>query len=141
MGNACASGNKYSYDIEDLAIDKQIGNIGMRAVQGGQDTISNEVLDLALGEMATLKQRVSLTFECSNLPNLDKRSKSDAICVLFQMNGNQKSRLGDTEIIPDSLNPKWVKSINVDYYFEAQQQFRVEIYDVDNHNALGQLQK
>jgi hypothetical protein len=55
----------------------------MRAVQGGQDTISNEVLDLALGEMATLKQRVSLTFECSNLPNLDKRSKSDAICVLF----------------------------------------------------------
>ena len=60
MGNYC-SGKKQQLhsDMDSLSSkdkkDKQIGAIGMRAVGGGQDTISNEVLDLALGEMANLK--------------------------------------------------------------------------------------
>ena len=43
-----------------------------------------------------------------------------------------KVKIGETEVISDTLNPQWVKNITVDYFFEIQQMFRVEIYDVDN---------
>ena len=47
---------------------------------------------------------------------------------------NRKTKIGETEVIADSLNPKWVKSMDVDYFFEAQQNFRLEIYDADDIN-------
>jgi len=37
------------------------------------------------------------------------------------MEGGKKiGKIGETEVIADSLEPKWVKEITVDYYFEAQ---------------------
>jgi len=45
---------------------------------------------LGMTDADSLKQKVVLTFECSNLPNLDKGSKTDPFVVLFQKNGNQK---------------------------------------------------
>ena len=32
----------------------------------------------------------------------------------------------------DNLNPVFVKEIKVDYYFEMQQIYKVEVYDVDD---------
>lgn len=115
--------------------------MGKMAIGSRQDSISNEALDLALGGANSLKQKVSLTFEGINLPNLDQGSKTDAFCVLFQLQGNRKSKIGETEVVADSLNPKWVKNINVDYYFEAQQNFRVELYDADDPSKLFDLTK
>ena len=91
---------------------------GMVSVGSKSDSISNELLDAALGVQA-LKQKVSLTFEGINLPNMDVGSKTDAFCVLFFMNNGRKTKIGETEVIPDNLNPKWVSNITVDYYFET----------------------
>jgi len=94
--------------------------MGRMAVGSTTANISDAVLDAAIGSnpMAALKQRISLTFEGENLPNLDVGSKTDAFIVLYSMVNGRKIKLGETEVIPDSLNPKWIKSIDVDYYFE-----------------------
>ena len=42
----------------------------------------------------SLKQKVGLTFECANLPNLDRGSKTDPFVVLWEMKGKQKSKIG-----------------------------------------------
>lgn len=41
-----------------------------------------------------------------------------------------------TEVVSDNLSPVWIKSLDVDYMFEEQQTFLVEIYDVDDPNRL-----
>jgi len=53
----------------------------------------------------------------------------------------RRIKLGETEVVPDSLNPKWVKNIIVDYYFEMQQLFSVEVYDADDINKLKDLSR
>jgi len=37
-----------------------------------------------------------------------------------------------TEIIPESLNPKFVKTFIVSYNFEKKQKLKFEIYDIDD---------
>lgn len=41
----------------------------------------------------------------------------------------------------DSLNPVFVTSINIDYYFEQQQSLRVDVYDADDASQLSNLSK
>ena len=75
------------------------------------------------------------------LPNLDTGSKSDCFLVLYSKDGRATQRLGETEVIADSLDPKWVTAITVDYFFEKQQDFMVEIYDADDATNLHNLSK
>lgn len=82
---------------------------------------------------------MGLTFECSNLPNLDRGSKTDPFVVLWQINGRQKSKVGQTELIMDNLNPVFVTTINMDYFFESQQNMLAEVYDCDDANTIGNL--
>ena len=89
--------------------------------------------------MNALKTKISLSFEGINLPNMDEGSKTDAFVILYQINGNHKTKLGQTEVVADSLNPRWVKEIDVDYFFEIQQNFRVEMYDADDPKKLHDL--
>ena len=42
-------------------------------------------------------------------------------------------------MIVDTLNPDFVKEIKVDYYFEMQQIFRVDVYDVDDATQVQNL--
>lgn len=37
----------------------------------------------------------------------------------------------------DNLNPAWVKSFDVQYHFEKRENFKVEVYDVDDMNNLN----
>ena len=101
------------------------------------DAALNDALNMS--PAGQLKQRVGITLACENLPNLDRSSKTDAMCVLFDVSGRHQKRIGETEIIADSLNPEFVKEFNVDYYFEQQQKFRIEVYDIDDANNLTNL--
>ena len=114
-------------------------NHGRMAVSANTGTLDSELLDVELGAANALKQKINLSFEGINLPNLDSGSKSDCFLVLYAIVGNRKTKIGETEVIADSLNPKWVKSMDVDYFFEAQQNFRLEIYDADDINNLLNL--
>ena len=49
----------------------------------------------------------------------DKGSKTDAFIVLYaQWLAEGQNRLGTTEVVKDSLNPEFVSSIEVDFFFE-----------------------
>ena len=37
------------------------------------------------------------------------------------------------------MNPNFVTKISVDYYFEQQERFKVEIYDIDNDKQINNL--
>ena len=82
-----------------------------------------------------------LSFSCQNLPNLDKASKSDAFCVVWEIKGQQRQKKGQTECILDNLNPEFVTTIDVNYHFEESQNFQVDVYDADDMDQLANLQK
>ena len=63
--------------------------------------------------------RVSLSFKCRDLPNMDFMSASDPILILYKRHGNLWNRLGVTEVIHDTLNPDYVTKLTVDYNFEC----------------------
>ena len=58
------------------------------------------------------------------------------MCVLYRQAGNQWHKIGMTEVIMDNLNPTWIKSFDVQYHFEQRENYKVEIYDIDDFNNL-----
>ena len=46
------------------------------------------------------------------------------------------NKIGQTEVIMDNLNPKWVKSYDVQYHFEKREYYKIEVYDIDDFNNL-----
>ena len=56
---------------------------------------------------------VSLSFAGEDFPNLDTFTRTDGMVVLYQQSGNFWNKIGQTEVIMDNLNPKWVKSFDV----------------------------
>lgn len=79
---------------------------------------------------------VSLSFSCANLPNLDTFTRTDGFVVLYHKQGTVWRKLGHTEIIMDSLEPKWVKSFEVQYFFEKREFYKAVVYDVDDFNNV-----
>ena len=84
---------------------------------------------------------LELSLECKNLPNLDTLSLTDAACIVYLQNqryfflnyNNQRKiwvRIGCTEVIPDNLNPKFIKSISLSYMFEERQRVSFSIYNM-----------
>ena len=81
---------------------------------------------------------------------MDTFSKSDPFVVLYKQQGHVWQKLGQTEIIHDNLNPKWVTKITLDFHFEQSEKFKVQVYDSDDdaqqvknlgaHDFIGELQ-
>ena len=80
--------------------------------------------------------KVELHIACRNLLDLDIFSKSDPMVVMFieVRSGKKKHwhQYGTTEMIKDSLDPDFVKSMIIDYHFEEIQRLKFEVYDVDS---------
>lgn len=71
--------------------------------------------------------QIELKISCEKLSDLDYLSKSDPQVILLAKDiRTQKWRPTNqqTEIIMNDLNPKFVTSFIVDYFFEELQQFR-----------------
>jgi len=100
MGFCCGSTSKKTEDI---------GHRGNKAA--GVSTIVRKIDDAALEVLSTnniLKQVLLLTIKCIDLPNMDKKSKTDSFCIMFMHKDNKKIKVGQTEIINDSLNPNFI---------------------------------
>jgi len=80
MGN-CISENVKSED-------KGLETVGKQSVGF---TISDNQLALVAKD-DTPKQKVLLTFSASNLPNMDKKSKTDCFAVLYFLKGVSKQK-------------------------------------------------
>uniref|UniRef100_A0A7N5ZST0 C2 domain-containing protein n=1 Tax=Anabas testudineus TaxID=64144 RepID=A0A7N5ZST0_ANATE len=98
--------------------------------------------------MITFGQQVELTISCEKLMDMDVFSKSDPLCALYiNTSGSQWYEFGRTEMILNSLNPKFAKKFVIDYYFEIVQRLKFCVYDIDNNtydlsddDFLGELE-
>lgn len=59
--------------------------------------------------------------------------------VLLIIISDKWINIGRTEIIPESLNPKFVKTFIVNYVFEKKQKLKFEVYDIDDFDAIDNL--
>ena len=41
----------------------------------------------------------------------------------------------------DNLNPVWIKSFDVQYHFEQRENYKIELYDIDDKNDLDNFSK
>ncbi|KAG2385825.1 hypothetical protein C9374_002974 [Naegleria lovaniensis] len=84
--------------------------------------------------------KVELHISCRNLKNMDVLSKSDPrvlVYIGYPQNHPQFTwkLLGETETVRDNLNPNFVKSFVLDYFFEEVQHLKFAVYDIDNSTA------
>ncbi|KAK2571445.1 Copine-8 [Acropora cervicornis] len=100
-----------------------------------QDVVSPE--EEGIFRNALPATQVELHVSCRNLANMDVFSKSDPMVVLYtQAMGSKEWReFGRTECIKDNLNPDFVKSFIISYFFEEMQKLRFEVYDKDKPTA------
>ena len=82
MGNCITAEDVGMSTMKNRAVDQGVG----------QDDVS-DVLGF-IDRNAGLKQRVGLTFSCSDLPNLDKHSKTDAFLVLWALKDSREEKIG-----------------------------------------------
>jgi len=79
---------------------------------------------------------VEISINCDKLINKDLVSKSDPFCVMLQSHApNQWTETGRTEVVQDSLSPKFVHKFVVTYNFERRQPVKFQIYDQDSQSS------
>ncbi|XP_064406207.1 copine-9-like isoform X1 [Halichondria panicea] len=95
--------------------------------------------------------KVELSLSCENLKDLDHFSKSDPAVFIYQAssNGDTWVLMDKTEVIDNNLNPKFAKTILMNYQFEEIQKLKFVVYDIDDkkhledtskHDLIGQLE-
>ncbi|PIN06451.1 Copine [Handroanthus impetiginosus] len=113
-------------------------------VAGGQSAVGgttsyavnapNEAVDAFLRSRGYkgLFSQIELSISAANLRDRDVLSKSDPMAILY-MKGSDGSlqELGRTEVVLNSLNPKWIRKYTVTYQFEMVQNLVFRVYDVD----------
>lgn len=108
-----------------------------------------EALEFALnkGEGENLSMQLELHLSCANLKNMDTFSLTDSVAVIYlkdkkyvryermgDRDGDFK-KVGQTELVTDSLNPVYVNSILIDYQFEETQEVQIAVYDLDDFDS------
>ncbi|XP_028091892.1 protein BONZAI 1-like isoform X1 [Camellia sinensis] len=79
-----------------------------------------------------LFSRIEISLSASNLRDRDLLSKSDPMAVVYTKGRDGAlQELGRTEVVLNSLNPKWIRKHTVTYYFEVVQTLVFRVYDVD----------
>jgi len=81
--------------------------------------------------------KVQLRIKLNNLVDKDTFSKSDPQVTVFCRHSTRAQWLevGKTEIIMNNLNPEFAKPIEMDYFFEEEQQLKFVVHDIDDFSG------
>ncbi|XP_047940631.1 protein BONZAI 1-like isoform X3 [Salvia hispanica] len=111
---------------------------GQTAVGGTNSTdaanASNEAVDAFFKSRGYngLYSQIELSLSATDLRDRDVLSKSDPMAVLYIKGSDGSLReLGRTEVVLNSLCPKWINKFTVTYQFEMVQNLVLRVYDVD----------
>ena len=63
--------------------------------------------------------------------DLDIITKSDPVCVVYEMLDGEWAKIGETEQIDNDLNPDFKTPIKIMHYFTKVQKLKFVINDVD----------
>ena len=80
----------------------------------------------------TPKHKIELSFACRDLVDLDVVTLTDPFLRIYEQIGKNWTKIGETEVIYNSLHPQFAKSFLIDFYIENKQPFRVEVYHHDS---------
>ncbi len=83
--------------------------------------LTSDELTLALLPQNTSRVKVQLFISCRNLDNVDYVGKTDAAVALYTKSDHKKgkwTRHDQTEVMNNNLNPDFMKSFILYYYFE-----------------------
>ncbi|KAL0686189.1 hypothetical protein Bca4012_053037 [Brassica carinata] len=79
-----------------------------------------------------LFSQIELSFSATNLRDRDVLSKSDPMVVVYKKEKDETlSEVFRTEVVLNSLAPKWIKKFTLAYHFETVQTLLFRLYDVD----------
>ncbi|KAG2335173.1 hypothetical protein Bca52824_006353 [Brassica carinata] len=109
------------------------GNTSSSAAAGGYAS-PNDAVDHYLKSRGFdgLFSQIELSFSASNLRDRDLTSKSDAMVVVYTKGRDGTlSESFRSEVVLNSLNPKWIKKLTVRYQFEVVQTLLFRVYDID----------
>ena len=68
---------------------------------------------------------------------MDKLSKSDPVCVLYELNAGNWTEIGRTEKIKNNLNPNWMKKFDVTERGGEGLKLRFKVYDWDDKRTAN----
>ncbi|KAL4361163.1 hypothetical protein GQ457_04G035910 [Hibiscus cannabinus] len=91
-----------------------------------------------------LFSQIELSFSATNLRDRDVFSKSDPMVVVYiQERDGAFTEVFRTEVVLNSLNPKWITKYTVTYQFEIVQTLLFRVFDVDTqfHNVAVKMLK
>ncbi|CAF2122581.1 unnamed protein product [Brassica rapa] len=80
-----------------------------------------------------LFSQIELSFSDSSLRDRKLMSKSEAMVVVYTKKERDGilSELFRSEVVLNSLNPKWIKKLTLSYQFELFQTLLFRVYDID----------
>ncbi|XP_071731805.1 protein BONZAI 1-like [Rutidosis leptorrhynchoides] len=79
-----------------------------------------------------LYTQIELSLSASNLRDRDVLSKSDPMAVIYTKGWDGSlQEIGRTEVVLNSLSPRWIKKVIIAYHFEMVQTLLFRVYDVD----------
>ncbi|CAM9251606.1 unnamed protein product, partial [Discosporangium mesarthrocarpum] len=105
------------------------------AISTGRSSLeqAEEAAELLAGA-GKLSSKLQLSISCSDLTNMDMFGKSDPFVVIKLRSPpdvREWVEIGRTEVITNSLNPRFVTLIPLVYGFEEVQMITFEVYDAD----------
>lgn len=91
----------------------------------------------------TALEKIGLFISARELPNLQTFSVTDAFAVIFIKDPRTGafSRVGETDVVKNTLDPNWVNMITMEYIFEAVQEVKIQIYHYHEGKPLDNLAK
>ncbi|KAJ4908708.1 Protein BONZAI 2 [Raphanus sativus] len=111
------------------------GNTSSSSAAAGGYATPNDAVDHYLKSRGFdgLFSQIELSFSASNLRDRDVTSKSDAMVVVYTKgrDGTTLSESFRSEVVLNSLNPKWIKKFSIRYQFEVVQTLLFRVYDID----------
>ncbi|KAL5564788.1 hypothetical protein UlMin_027952 [Ulmus minor] len=119
---------------------------GRTAVGGTSSSVNNpnaspndavERFLLSRGYQGIFSQ-IELSLSATSLRDRDVFSKSDPMVVIYTKGRDGAlAEVGRTEVVLNSVNPKWITKHTITYHFEVVQTLVFSIYDIDTqfHNA------
>lgn len=102
--------------------------------KSGSNYMTDDQLSVFVGNNTRMPtSQIEMTISCRNLINTDVLSKSDPFCIISMRESwqNKYFEIARTETIDDTLNPHWVRKVNLAYNFESIQKMRFEVNDED----------
>ncbi|QCD84950.1 protein BONZAI 1-like [Vigna unguiculata] len=135
MGNCCSDVAGGKMAVGGTASDH------LNSASGPNDAVDNFLRSRGYNGLFS---QIELSFSASGLRDRDIVSKSDPMLVLYERGKNGALKeLGRTEVVLNSLNPKWITKHTLTYQFETVQDLVFRVYDVDTqfHNASVKMLK